>query len=361
LAGLTHEPAVRLAAELAAVAPKGLTRVFYSDDGSTAVEAALKMAFQYFRNRGEGHRYRFAAFRGAYHGDTLGAVAVGGIDAYHEIFRPTLMHVVRAPSPQCRACPHERIREECEADCFTALAAALEPFVAELCAVIVEPVVQGAVGMRIYSPAVLRKLRQFCDAHGILLIDDEVAMGFGRTGRMWAIDHAGVSPDILCAAKGLTGGLLPLSVTLASEKIYEAFLGEPGGGKTFYHGHSFTGNPLAAATARASLRLLVEETLPALPERIKALGQVLARFKERTWAADVRQIGMVGAFDLVPPAGLAGGEAGRRVMAAALENGVYLRPLGDTIYFLPPLSITTGEIADLGERVFRSAARVMEA
>lgn len=364
LAGLTHEPAVRLAADLAAIAPAGLTRVFYSDDGSTAVEVAMKMAFQYAQNTGQARRTKFAAMTGAYHGDTLGAVAVGGVDLFHQLFKPTLIPVVRAPAPACGACPYGRTRGDCAGECFAQIEAALLPHADELCAVIVEPLVQGAVGMHMYAPEVLRKLRAFCDAHGILLIDDEVAMGFGRTGRVWACEHAGVVPDILCAAKGLTGGYLPLAVTLAKESIYEAFLGRPGDTRTFYHGHSFTGNPLAAAVARESMRLLREERLPALPGQIKAFEAMLATFSARPWAADVRNLGMVGAFDLARPGGgpldpAAG--TGRRVALAALDEGVYLRPLGDTIYFLLPLCITAGEIADLGARVMRAVERVMVA
>jgi adenosylmethionine-8-amino-7-oxononanoate aminotransferase len=355
LAGLTHEPAVRLAAEVAAVAPAGLTRVFFSDDGSTAVEVALKMAFQFFQNRGEHGRTKFAALTGAYHGDTLGAVAVGGVDLFHSLYKPTLVPVVRAPAPACGACPHGRTRVRCDAECFAAIEAALVPHAAELCAVIVEPLVQGAVGMHMYAPGVLARLRAFCDRHGLLLIDDEVAMGFGRTGKMWACDHAGVVPDLLCAAKGLTGGYLPLAVTLASERIYEAFLGAAGDTRTFFHGHSFTGNPLAAAAALASLKLLREERMPALGMQVEAFAAMLARFAAQPWAGDVRSLGMVGAFDLTVPG------AGRLVAAAALAEGVYLRPLGDTIYFLPPLSITPAEIDDLGARVLRAVEKALAA
>lgn len=361
LAGLTHEPAVRLAAELAAIAPAGLTRVFYSDDGSTAVEVAMKMAFQYCQNTGQPRRTKFAAMAGAYHGDTLGAVAVGGVDLFHRLFRPTLIPVVRTPAPQCGACPFGRSRGSCAGECFAQIEAALAPHADELCAVIVEPLVQGAVGMHMYSPEIFKKLRAFCDAHGILLIDDEVAMGFGRTGKVWACEHAGVVPDILCAAKGLTGGYLPLSVTLAKESIYEAFLGRAGDTRTFYHGHSFTGNNLAAAVARESLRLLRDERLPALPGQVQAFSAMLATFAAQPWAADVRSLGMVGAFELAGEGGRPLDPAagtGRLVAKAALDEGVYLRPLGDTIYFLPPLCITPEQIADLGARVARAVERV---
>lgn len=364
LAGISHEPAIRLAAELARVAPPGMSRVFFSDDGSTAVEVAMKMAFQYFQNRGETRRTRFAALTDAYHGDTLGAVSASGIELFHQLFKPTLFPVLRAPAPQCTACPYGKRRESCAGECATEIERALLPHADELCAVIVEPLVQGAAGMRMYSPEVLRRIRRFCDVHGILLIDDEVAMAFGRTGSMWACDHAGITPDILCAAKGLTGGYLPLSVTLATERVYEAFLGRPGDTKTFYHGHSFTGNPLAAAVAIESLRLLQAERLPGLPVRIAALGKMLEQFRQQPWARDVRQLGMVAAFELGNPDGTAVDPAvmlGRQLALKAFSHGVYLRPLGDTIYFMPPLSITVAEIEDLGARVFAAATEVLAA
>ncbi len=362
MASLTNEPAVRLAAELAELCPPDLSRVFFSDDGSTAVEVAMKMAFQYFHNKGVTGRTRFAAFTGAYHGDTLGTVALGGVDLFHKLFKPTLIPVHRAPAPPCHACPHGRVRTDCDAECFAAIEEALLPHVGELVAVIVEPVVQGAVGMQMYSPKVLTALRRFCDKHDILLIDDEVAMAFGRTGRTFAFEHAGIVPDIVCAAKGLTGGYLPLAVTIASEEIYQSFLGEAGGTKTFYHGHSFTGNPLGAAAARASMRIYREERLPQREERLRAFSEMMETFSDKAWAHDVRWIGMVGALDIKANDGTAFDPAlgvGRMVSARALREGVYLRPLGDTIYFLPPLSITRDEMLDMAARVGRAVESVL--
>ncbi len=362
MAGQTNDQAVLLAAELAAMAPQGLTRVFFSDNGSTAVEVAMKMAFQYFRNRGETRRVKFAALTGAYHGDTLGTVALGGIDIFHAIYRPITIPVVRAPAPACGACPYGRTRSSCQGECAADIEAALLPHADELCAVVVEPLVQGAVGMGIYSPEVLRRLRAFCDRHGILLIDDEVAMGFGRTGRVWACEHAGIVPDIICAAKGLTGGYLPMAVTLVADWLYEGFFGEPGDSRAFYHGHSFTGNPLAAAVARVSLRLLREERLPEMEEKLAAFGAVMRFFAARPWCGDARWLGMVGAFDLRAPDGTpfpADYGMGRRVNIMAREEGVYLRPLGDTVYLMPPLSITAAELGDMGARIERAIDRAL--
>ena len=363
MASQTHEPAVRLAAELVDMMPAGMTRVFYSDDGSTAVEVAMKMAFQYFQNLGETKRTRFAAFTNAYHGDTLGTVAVGGVELFHEVFRPTLFPVVRVPAPACRAVPYGESEADCGPVCFEDMKAALLPHVDELCAVLIEPLVQGATGMAMYSPHVLDELRAFCDEHGILIIDDEVAMGFGRTGKTWAFEHSGMVPDIVCAAKGLTGGYLPLAVTIASEKIYEAFLGEAGDTRTFYHGHSFTGNPLGTAISRASMQLFRDERLPELPAKTRALGRILDEYRSAPWARDVRQWGMVGAFDLSHPDGTALDPSlgtGRQVASKALEHGIYLRPLGDTIYFMPPLSITEEELADLGSRLALAIEEVLK-
>jgi adenosylmethionine---8-amino-7-oxononanoate aminotransferase len=362
MAGQTNDQAIQLAAELAAMAPPGLGRIFFSDNGSTAVEVAMKMAFQYFQNVGEPRRTRFAAFSGAYHGDTLGAVAVGGIDLFHGLFKPIVIPVVRTPAPECGACPHGRTRTTCEAECFEAIAQALLPHAEELCAVIIEPLIQAAVGMRMYSPQVLRALRAFCDAHGILLIDDEVAMAFGRTGATWAFEHAGIVPDIVCAAKGLTAGYLPMAVTLTSPRIFEAFYGEPGDTRALYHGHSFTGNPLAAAVARASLRLFREERLPELPEKVEAFGQMMAEFAAQPWARDGRCLGMVGAFELAAPDGNLYDPVfgmGRRVSIMARDEGVYLRPLADTVYIMPPLSITLDELTDMAARIERAIHRAM--
>lgn len=318
-AGATHEPAVRLAEELVRLAPRGLTRVFYSDDGSTAVEVALKIAWQSWIARGERQRTAFVAFDGGYHGDTFGAMSVGDPDPFFAPFTPLLFHV-------------ERIAPR---------SGALEAKLAELgdraCAVIGEPLVQGAGGMRMHSAALVREVRAACDAHGVPWIADEVMTGFGRTGKLFACEHAGVAPDLLCLAKGLTGGTLPLSATLASEALFEAFVSNDRS-KAFFHGHSFTASPIGCAAALASLAIVREERTPDALDRIGA--RIHARLSERlhgaAHASDLRRVGGIVAFDL------AAGDAGYlsnlalRLRAAALERGVLLRPLGNVVYAMPP-------------------------
>src|ERR687894_619498 len=270
--GLSHRPGIELAGRLVELAPPGLTRVFYSDSGSTAAEIALKMAFQYWRQRGEDRR-RFVALRMAYHGDTIGSVSVGGIDLFHSLYRPLLFDTLKAEPG--------RIED---------MARLFEGHPGEIAAVIMEPLVQGAAGMLVHPEGYLRGVRELCDRHGVRLILDEVATGFGRTGRMFACEREGVAPDLMCLAKGITGGYLPLAATLASEEIYEGFLGEFEDFRTFFHGHTYTGNPLACAAALASLRLFEQErTLEALAPKIDLLARLLEPVEALPAVAEVRR------------------------------------------------------------------------
>ena len=267
LLGLAHPPAIVLARGLAEIAPPGLTKVFYSDSGSTAVEVALKMAFQYWQLRNLPRKQRFLKLSGAYHGDTLGAVSVGGIALFHDIFRPLLFETLEAPAPYCYRCPEQ---PDCRNQCLIRLAELVAAHHQELAAVILEPVMQGAAGMIPQPPGYLAKVREVTRQYGVLLIADEVATGFGRTGRMFACEHEGVSPDLLCLAKGITGGYLPLAATLATDEIYQAFLGEYQDLQAFFHGHTYTGNPLSVAAALASLEIFEkEEVVKSLPPKIE--------------------------------------------------------------------------------------------
>jgi adenosylmethionine-8-amino-7-oxononanoate aminotransferase len=333
-AGFCHEPASRLAAELSRRAPASLPRVFFSDDGSTAVEVALKLAVQYWRHMGKPRRTLFAALEGAYHGDTFGAMAAGGQDLFHGAFGPLLFEVVRLPVPRCEA--------EVEAALAT-FEHQLEKHGERLAALIVEPILQGAGGMRIHPPAYLRGLWERCRDSGVLFIADEVFTGFGRTGKLWACEHASVEPDLLCLSKGLTGGFLPLGVTLTSEPIFRAFLSEDRS-RTFFHGHSFTANPLACAVALESLQLL-EETRAL--ERVKALERLfqarLERLKPQPAVGDVRGIGGVAVIELERSEAGYLDERGRHLAARLLEKGLLLRPLGSVVYFLPPYCVTDAE------------------
>jgi len=330
--GLSHPGAVELARRLVAIAPAGLQRVFYSDNGSTAVEVALKMAYQHAQQRGDAGRRGFVALRDAYHGDTIGSVSLGAIDLFHERYRPLLFERW-AVQPGDAGELEELLVDQGE----------------RVCAVVVEPLVQGAAGIRIQPPGYLRAARELCDRHGILLICDEVATGFGRTGTMFACEQEGVAPDLLCLAKGLTGGYLPLAATLTTQAIYEGFLGEPEEGRTFFHGHTYTGNPLACAAAIATLEVFErEQTLERLGPKIALLRDELAgRIEPLAAVREVRQCGFMVGIELgdVTP----GLRLGHQVTLAARRRGAIIRPLGDVVVLMPPLAITVPELRRLVE------------
>src|SRR4051795_8396208 len=338
--GLSHRPAIELAEKLAEIAPQGLTRVFYSDSGSTATEIALKMAFQYWHQQGE-RRTRFISLREAYHGDTIGSVSVGGIDLFHSTYRPLLFDVLHAEPGD--AADMERLLSDHEG---------------EVAAVIVEPLVQGAAGMIVHPEGYLRRVRELCDRHGVLLICDEVATGFGRTGRMFACEHEDVAPDLMCVAKGITGGYLPLAATLATERIYEGFLGRHEEFRTFFHGHTYTGNPLACAAAIANLNVFEQEhTIAALQPKIELFARELRRLEALPAVGEVRQRGfMVGIA-------LAGfpveARAGHQVTLSARQRGAIVRPLGDVVVLMPPLAITPRQLRRLVSIVAEAIAEVV--
>jgi adenosylmethionine-8-amino-7-oxononanoate aminotransferase len=341
-AGLTHEPAARLAAELAARAPGRLPWVFYSDDGSTAVEVALKMAYQHWRHRGEPGRTLFVAFDDAYHGDTFGTMAAGGVAAYHAAFRDLFFAVRRARTP------HSTLRGSTSPP----LAELLEREGERVAAVILEPMLQGAGGMLLQTPAFLREVREVTRRHGIPLIADEVLTGFGRTGRLFACEHGPIAPDLLCLSKALTGGYLPLAATLASDEIYRSFLSADRS-RTLFHGHSYTGNALACAVALESLALFDEEDRLARVARLERLfAERLAVLATHPAVAAVRNLGGMAAFDLVAapaPAAAAAGyfdDRGPRLARRCLDRGLLLRPLGDVVYLLPPYVVEDAAVVD---------------
>ncbi len=327
--GLSHRPGIELARRLVELAPPGLTRVFYSDSGSTAAEIALKMAFQYWRQRGDERRTKFVSLRMAYHGDTIGSVSVGGIDLFHSLYRPLLFDTLHAEPGD--AADMERLLAQHEG---------------EVAAVIVEPLVQGAAGILVHPDGYLRAVRELCDRHGVLLIADEVATGFGRTGRMFACEHEGVAPDLLCLAKGISAGYLPLAATLASERVYEGFLGRFEEFRTFFHGHTYTGNPLACAAALASLDVFAEErTLEHLGRKIELLAELLEPIAARTQVREVRRRGFMTGIELADQPLTA--RTGHRVTLEARRRGAVIRPLGDVVVLMPPLAISEGELTRL--------------
>ncbi|MEQ1886283.1 MAG: adenosylmethionine--8-amino-7-oxononanoate transaminase [Bryobacteraceae bacterium] len=343
-AGCTHEPAVTLAEKLLQVLPLNLRRIFYSDNGSTAVEAAMKMALQYWRNRGEAQRTEIVGLHHAYHGDTVGAMSASDDSVFTQAFSRMLFPVTRVDAPYCYRCPLGLKRETCSVDCLGALDHQLKTLRGKVAAVIVEPMLQGAGGMIVWPHEFLAGVRRLCDEHNVLLIADEVLTGFGRTGKMFACEHASVQPDILCMSKAITGGYLPLGATAATGAIYEAFLSDDRT-KTFFHGHSYTANPLACAVGIASLDLFHETRALENVARIEAQLRVgLEPLRSRANVGDVRVIGGIGAVELIGEGGYLD-NIGPRLAAKFLERGLLLRPLGNVVYFMPPYVISETETA----------------
>lgn len=343
--GLTHEPGIQLAADLVAVAPNGLTRVFYSDSGSTAVEIALKQSFQYWQLRGRPAKQRFLRLTEAYHGDTLGAVGVGGIDLFHRIFGPLLVQSVPIPTPAGTdgAASLRRLEEELERRAY------------EIAAFVFEPLIQGAAGMLVHPPGFLAKAAELCRRYDVHVILDEVATGFGRTGTLFACEQENVQPDFLCLAKGISGGYLPLAATLSTEEVYSAFLGTRAEMKHFFHGHTFTANPLACAVGIESLRLLQESTLANAVGRSSEVASALERVARLPGVREVRRCGLMTGIELEP---LADRFRGAEACERARAHGVILRPLGDVVVWMPPLSIRTEEVELLESATTRAISEI---
>ncbi len=364
LLGMGNVPAIVLAERLAAVTPEGLEKVFYSDSGATAVEIGLKIAHAYWRRVGRSEKSGFLSFRNGYHGDTIGAMSVGGIDLFHDEFGPLLFGVERSPYPN--AYRFNGTEQECSAACLAEVESILERKSDELACVVVEPLVQGAGGMVTMPEGFLGALANLCRQYDVLLLADEVATGFGRTARMFACDHEGVEPDIMAIGKGLTGGYLPVAATLTTDRIYDAFLGEHADMKTFFHGHSFTGNQLGCAVALASLDLFESDRLV---ERVQAsaalVADLLKPVAELAHVGDVRQRGLMVGIELVEDRETKTGypwerATGARVCRRARDLGMITRPLGDVVVFMPPL-ITSGEdLAEMAGILHKSIMQVTE-
>jgi adenosylmethionine-8-amino-7-oxononanoate aminotransferase len=350
LAGFTHEPALQLAEQLVHIAPPGLSRVSYASDGASAVEIALKMSFHYWRNTGKPQRTRFIALANAYHGETLGALAVSDLPLYRAVYGPLLFDPIVAPSPDWLDAEPGENADDVARRRLADMRALLERHAHETCAVILEPLVQCSGGMRMHAPSYLAGLRALCDEFDVHLIADEIAVGFGRTGTLFACEQALIAPDFLCLSKGLTGGALPLSAVMTTDKVYDAFLGDYAANNAFLHSHTFSGNPIACAAALASLAIFRDE--PVLERNrglASRLGRRLETLRDHPHVANLRQTGWIAAFDLVedkasrtpyPPAA----RRGLRFYRHALSRGVLLRPLGDTVYFLPPYCIGEQDI-----------------
>jgi len=350
-ANFSHVPAIELAEEIVRISPKGLTKVFFADNGSSAVEVALKMSFHYHQQTGKPQKTKFAAITDAYHGETLGALSMGDLDLYSKIYKPLMLDTFKAAGPDCYRCPYGKHRKNCGAECFESLERLVCEYAEEICGIIIEPLVQCAAGMQIYPSIYLRKLRDLCNRYSLHLIADEIAVGFGRTGKMFASEHAGISPDMMCLSKGITAGYLPLSLVVATDEIYSAFYADYTEMKAFLHSHSYTGNALACAVARESLRIFQDEDV--LGKNVMKSNLIaekaMALFDGHPQVGEYRQLGMIGALELVEDQKTKKPfdwrkRVGYGIYRIALEKGVLLRPLGNIIYFMPPYVVKEEDI-----------------
>ena len=347
----SHEPAIKLCEELAKVVPAGLNKFNFADNGSASVECALKIAFQYHYQTGHPEKQRFMCLSEGYHGETIGALSVGSMDLFAQIYKPMMMNNIHVQAPDCYRCPFGKSRECCQCECFKYAEEAFARHANETAAIIVEPLLQGCAGMRVYPPLYLQKLRRLCDEYGVLLIADEIATGFGRTGRMFACQHAGITPDIMCISKALTGGYMPMSITATTDKIFDAFYDDYNKGKAFMHSHTYSGNPLGCAAALAVLNILREEDILAkAAEQAQYFTAALnATFGSHKNIGEIRHIGLINAMELVTDKERktpfdSSLRIGYEIYKKALTHGLLLRPLGNVLYFNPPLNIAREDL-----------------
>ncbi len=360
LLGMSNIPSAKLAKRLVEITPEGLNKVFYSDNGSNAIEVAIKMAFQYWRYKGHRDKTKFVTLQYGYHGDTLGAVGVGGIDIFHSVFKPLLLKTFVSPSPYCYRCPYDKDKAACSFECLGGMEEILSKNSDSVAAMVMEPLVQGAGGMIVHPEGFLSGVKDLCEKYNILLIADEVMVGFGRTGKMFACSHENVTPDILTISKGLNGGYMPLAATLATDEIYNAFLGKYSEQKTFFHGHTYTGNPLACAAALASIDIFErEKVMEGLEPKIRALQERLEQFQELKSVGDVRQCGLIAGIELVKNRETKEPysweeKIGIRVSYEARQRGLITRPLSNVMVVMPPLSIKISELNNMMEILYES-------
>lgn len=365
-ANFTHEGAVELAQTLAQILPKGLVKFNFSDNGSSAVESSLKMAFQYHYQTGNTQKQRFMCLSDGYHGETIGALSVGAMDLYTKIYKPMLMDSIHIKSPDCYRCEFGKTRQNCSCECFVYAEQEFKKYGKNTAAIIIEPLVQGAGGMKIYPPLYLKKLREICDFYNVLLIADEIATGFGRTGKMFAFSHTDVSPDIMVLSKALTGGYMPMSIVALTQKIYDAFYAPYSEGKAFMHSHTYSGNPLGCSAALAVLKILHDdEILKKSAVVAKGLNELLNdALKDHKNVGEIRSIGLINAIELVNDKDKKEGfesrlRVGYEIYKKALKNGLVLRPLGNVLYFNPPLVITKDECEIAVKRCVQSINEIL--
>ncbi len=364
LLGLSNTPSIELAKKLTAIAPKGLTKVFYSDNGSTAVEAAVKIAYQYWQNTGHTKKKYIAHLANSYHGDTLGSVSVGGIDLFHKVYRDLIFKTIQVDFPDCYRAPKGKKYPDYAFECLDRFEALLKKKHGQIAAFVVEPIVQGAAGMIMWPKGILKKMRELCRKYEVIFIADEVATGFGRTGTMFACEQEGVSPDIMCLAKGITAGYLPLAATLTTRKIFDGFCFDYKAQKTFFHGHTYTGNPLCCAAALGNLEVFEKEgTLGKLAPKIKFLSRKLQMFYNLPHVGDIRQRGFMVGIELVRDPQTKEpypwqDKVGVQVCQEVRKHGVILRPLGNVIVLMPPLSMTVEELGHLLNATYRAVEKI---
>ncbi|MEF9933964.1 MAG: adenosylmethionine--8-amino-7-oxononanoate transaminase [Clostridium sp.] len=350
-ANFSNKPVINLCTRLQKYMPKGLCKYFFTDNGSAAVEVAMKMSFQYHAQNGNERKTRFMALEDGYHGETLGALSAGGVDLYSKIYKPLLLDVIRTPAPDCYRCKYNKSRNSCSAECFVEAEDIIRENADMVSGFLVEPLLQGAAGMRIYPPVYLKKLSEACRRYNIHLIVDEIATGFYRTGRMFAADYAGITPDFMCLSKGLTGGYMPMAITITTNEIYNGFYDDYNKHRAFMHSHTYSGNPLAAAAANAVLDILEEGSLvESLKDKGEYINALISReFKDNKYVGEIRSIGLINAIEIVKDKDSKEGfnsdiRLGYQIYKEALSKGLLLRPLGNIIYFNPPLTITYEEI-----------------
>lgn len=345
-ANFTHTQAIRLCERLTKILPQGLCKFNFTDNGSSAIEAAMKVSFQYHQQTGNPQKTKFMALTDAYHGETIGALSAGDCDLYTKLYKPILMDIKKVKAPDCYRCPYGKSRDNCSCECFEYAKKAFEENGEETSAILVEPLLQGSAGMKIYPPLYLKKLRELCDEYNVHLIADEIATGFGRTGKMFAFEHAKVSPDIMCLSKGLTGGYMPMALFVTTQKIYDAFYADYNTGKAFMHSHTYSGNPLACSAANAVLDILEDgSVLKTAQQNAKYFNDLIKeKFLNHKNVGEVRHIGLINAIEIVKNKRTKESfdsklRTGYQIYKKALKRGVILRPLGDVIYFNPPLII----------------------
>jgi adenosylmethionine-8-amino-7-oxononanoate aminotransferase len=347
----THKPAIELSEKIIEIVPKGLNKIFFADNGSSAIEVALKMSFQYHQQKNKKKKTKFLAVKNGYHGETIGALSVGGVDLYNQIYKPILIDTIISDGPDCFKCPYNKNRETCNAECFESIEKTVKDNHEEISAVVIEPMVQAAAGMKIYSKEYLKKLRKLCTDFDIHFIADEIAVGFGRTGKMFACEHPEITPDIMCVSKGLTAGYLPLALTITTDEIYNAFYDDYVTLKAFLHSHSYTGNPITSSIALKTIEIFQNENVILENEKKSKYlkKRVLELFGDHPNFGEYRQLGMIGAIELVKNRNNKDefdwkDRIGYNIYKIGLNNGLIIRPLGNIIYFMPPYVIKNEEI-----------------